>query len=95
MPGNERILSIFFVDSETGWIAGDGDIFKTTDGGENWEIQLEKDYWSLYSVFFTSKDTGWVVGDGSEGEGYYGYKSIILNVLFYPFYKPRDRLDCW
>lgn len=45
-PGQD-LISIFFIDSLNGWAYGtppylqvSGDLFKTTDGGNNWEFQI-------------------------------------------------------
>ncbi len=53
--------SLFFTDDETGFVAGYGVIFKTTDGGTEWQLTEAKgDFFQ--SVFFTSALTGYAVG---------------------------------
>ncbi len=39
-----------------------GYIYRTTDGGETWEIQFSTEQ-ALFDVYFIDKQTGWVVGD--------------------------------
>lgn len=39
--GAGQLYCIEFLDSLNGWIGGSGRILRTTNGGENWEIQLE------------------------------------------------------
>jgi photosystem II stability/assembly factor-like uncharacterized protein len=59
-----NLLSVYFIDSNTGWAVGDvGTILRTIDGGSNWIIQTNITTNSLRSVYFTDSDTGWVVGD--------------------------------
>ena len=61
--------SVRFVNS-IGWIAGynsstgKGIILKTTDGGVNWESQLNKISPWLNSIYILNDLTGWAVGEG-------------------------------
>jgi hypothetical protein len=64
----DEFYSVFFIDSNTGWIAGKnaqmskGLIYKTTDGGNDW-LLLRNDTLKTYaSVFFADADNGWVSG---------------------------------
>jgi len=62
--------SVFFVDNLNGFVVGGNPsndsiatILKTTDGGDNWQIQKDTfGYW-LNSVYFINIDTGFAVGD--------------------------------
>jgi photosystem II stability/assembly factor-like uncharacterized protein len=68
-PSINNLYSVYFTDTDTGYIVGgylqgQNDILKTTDGGENWESQTSGITGCLYSVHFPSKDTGYAVGDG-------------------------------
>ena len=65
-PTSNRLSEICFIDDTTGWIAGEkGTILKTTDGGQNWELQNSgTDKW-LWSVCFTDRDNGWAGGNGA------------------------------
>jgi photosystem II stability/assembly factor-like uncharacterized protein len=58
--------SVFFINSQTGWITSDvlyGKciVIKTTDGGINWNPQYS-DSSILYSIQFVNSQTGWIVG---------------------------------
>jgi photosystem II stability/assembly factor-like uncharacterized protein len=56
-----------FIDSQTGWIAGDnGTILKTTNGGTTWSPLTSGLSQDLYAVFFINSSTGWVTGDGGK-----------------------------
>jgi len=71
-----ELNSIYFINSQTGWAVGGQGVgnylyvfAKTTNGGENWEIEslMGLNFFGswLSSVYFTDINTGWVVG--SEG----------------------------
>ena len=63
------LTSVYFVDANTGFITEQDlkTIYKTTDGGENWNSRtLGPDYYDMYSVHFSSVDTGYVVGSGGK-----------------------------
>lgn len=56
------LRSIYFVDSETGWIVGSkGTIFKTSDSGDSWQRIEWKSSDLIRDVFFLNKDTGWIL----------------------------------
>jgi photosystem II stability/assembly factor-like uncharacterized protein len=58
------LSSVFFTDSNTGYIAGDsGIILKTINGGTDWISQNLGTLNALSSVFFADIATGYVVGD--------------------------------
>ncbi|MCB0598578.1 MAG: hypothetical protein KDD28_31175, partial [Phaeodactylibacter sp.] len=60
---------IHFVDENNGWVIGNsgsnGRLYHTTDGGENWELQLSmfRDY---DDVFFLTPHTGWVAAEDNS-----------------------------
>ena len=55
---------IYFIDVNNGWIVGaNGKIFKTTDGGVNWNTQSSSISLDLFSVDFIDQNSGWIVGD--------------------------------
>lgn len=57
-----QIGEMFFLDDFTGWISGPGSgVYKTTDGGENWEKLANSDD-IRGSIFFLDNDTGWYFG---------------------------------
>jgi photosystem II stability/assembly factor-like uncharacterized protein len=58
-----NLHSVFFINSQTGYIAGDsGLVLKTTDGGTVWTPATPVTHVNLYCVSFSS-DTGFVFGD--------------------------------
>ncbi|OGY97589.1 MAG: hypothetical protein A3A43_00055 [Candidatus Liptonbacteria bacterium RIFCSPLOWO2_01_FULL_56_20] len=61
------VQEVFFVSSSTGWAAtGNDDVYKTTDGGANWTIQMNDAGGSssagINSLHFTDSSTGWWTG---------------------------------
>jgi photosystem II stability/assembly factor-like uncharacterized protein len=66
---SDSFSSVFFVDDQTGWVAGalggKGVILATTDGGKTWARQYTDDA-SVGHLQFISASIGWaVVGEGS------------------------------
>ncbi len=60
--------SIFFIDRDSGWIAGqEGTVARTTDGGENW-IGSKVDSVDFKGIYFMNCNYGWIVG--KEGRIY-------------------------
>jgi len=58
---SSRTDDIWFVDRLTGWaVNSDGNILKTTDGGETWAIQLTAPGVYFRCVGFADGNTGWV-----------------------------------
>jgi photosystem II stability/assembly factor-like uncharacterized protein len=71
MPGT-TFKSVYFVNNNTGWTVGNqGLVYKTTNGGTNWNGQTVSSY-DLESVYFFDSNTGWIVG----GE-WYGIQLIM------------------
>lgn len=57
------IHAVFFLNSKLGWAVGDrGVIWRTTNGGKNWERQTVQTNASLRSVSFVDPNHGWAVG---------------------------------
>ncbi len=55
--------AVCFVDSLTGWAAGDNyTIRKTTDGGQSWMSQSFGQAGDWADIFFVNADTGWLAG---------------------------------
>ena len=64
---------LYFVNPSTGWtstyLSGGSDIYKTTDGGNNWNLQYStSDFRIIYNFCFLNENTGWAVG----------YRELIL-----------------
>jgi photosystem II stability/assembly factor-like uncharacterized protein len=62
-----KIGAIFFIDSKTGWILGEGKVFKTIDGGKKWQASSlpidSKVQISFFSgdIHFVNEKVGWVL----------------------------------
>jgi photosystem II stability/assembly factor-like uncharacterized protein len=55
--------SVYFVDPQTGWVAGsNGIILHTTDGGLSWQRQNSGITEELRDIFFLDRSRGWIVG---------------------------------
>ncbi len=70
LPGTDCVGGMFFLDDMTGWVVGCdywgelGRIYKTEDGGDNWEEQSYDETNILMDVCFVDEMTGWAVGEG-------------------------------
>ena len=61
-PTDKLLRHVFFVDSATGWCAGeDGIIFHTMDGGLNWEEQNSTVSTFIVALFFLDENLGWAL----------------------------------
>ena len=69
-PFTSRHNDLYFVAPDTGWVVnGNGEIYKTLDGGDAWSLQLRKNNAHFRSVGFVNSQRGWAgnVGDGEFG----------------------------
>ena len=64
-----NLYGVYFVDSFSGWVVTGGPatydrscIYRTIDGGQAWELQLEKPEFDFRGITFTSKINGIVLG---------------------------------
>jgi photosystem II stability/assembly factor-like uncharacterized protein len=63
VSNEEPLASIYFLDENYGWAVGAmSTIMKTSDGGNNWTIQMSGTGYEFEDVYFINRDTGWVVG---------------------------------
>ena len=54
---------VYFFNREVGWICGNGGtLFKTNDGGLNWEIRTAGTNLDLIKIKFANDRIGWIVG---------------------------------
>jgi photosystem II stability/assembly factor-like uncharacterized protein len=58
-PDHSVLRSAFFYNLTNGWIAGDGSILRTHDGGQHWDI-VRQDLFPYQEVFFATEQLGWV-----------------------------------
>ncbi len=62
-PTVGTLSAVQFVDSNTGWAAGDnGAILATKDGGTTWSLQDSGTDTYLYDLHFIDAKTGWITG---------------------------------
>ena len=58
-----NFMDIFFINENEGWICGKKKVFRTSDGGDNWETHnLPGQYLSTASIYFINTETGWACG---------------------------------
>jgi len=62
--GGNLLNAIQFVNSSTGWLAGDsGILYRTTDAGANWQPVSAGTSNDLFGLSFVDPTHGWMVGD--------------------------------
>jgi len=70
VSGYWDLWEVFFTDQMNGWVTSSNGLLKTTDGGLNWDEQIEGRFESIY---FINENEGWA---SIEGIGY-GYGKIL------------------
>ena len=60
---DEPLWDIYFVNEQTGFTLDWGRIFKTSNGGVNWNIIKTCNYNSPTISYFVNPLTGWIIGD--------------------------------
>ena len=76
------------MNSNTGWIESDFDLYKTTDGGFNWQMQVS----SVYDFFFVNENFGWYINSNQifkstdGGESWISQNSGTNNSLHSVFF---------
>jgi photosystem II stability/assembly factor-like uncharacterized protein len=67
---DKNLRAIYFVDSMTGWAAGDaGVVYRTTDGGKNWKPLLSGAAANINFIYFIDWNHGWMLGESSGRSG--------------------------
>ncbi|MCI0515055.1 YCF48-related protein [candidate division KSB1 bacterium] len=62
-PTSNQMVSLHFIDHQTGWAVGEyGTILKTTDGGNNWRMIPVPWLTRLLDVYFPTPTVGYIVG---------------------------------
>jgi hypothetical protein len=56
------VVSVYFIDANTGYAAGGGQLIKTIDGGNTWNYTESGINSGLYSIFFIDANKGYAVG---------------------------------
>ncbi len=77
---DKNLRALHFVDSMTGWAAGDaGAIYRTTDGGRSWKPLLSGVSANINFVYFLDWNHGWMIGDSTskDDEG----ETVLLSTI--------------
>lgn len=80
LPANLR--GVFFNNERQGWVVGDskgaGEIHRTIDGGQSWQLQKRIEGFELsglHSIWFADGKAGWAVGEAQQG-------GVVQGVIF-------------
>jgi photosystem II stability/assembly factor-like uncharacterized protein len=66
VESEKNLRVIHFVDSMTGWAAGDaGAVYRTTDGGKTWKPLLSGAAANINFIYFVDWNHGWMLGETS------------------------------
>jgi len=61
---DKNLRAIYFVDSMTGWAAGDaGAVYRTTDGGRSWKPLLSAVATNINFIYFIDWNHGWMLSE--------------------------------
>lgn len=59
------IESVAFADDNNGWgVSNNGRIYRTTNGGDSWNMESDMNGNSLFGIRFANRNRGWAVGRG-------------------------------
>jgi photosystem II stability/assembly factor-like uncharacterized protein len=65
---SHALFSVFFIDSQRGWVGGEDIAYRTTDDGSNWSIQSPLFGGQFFSIHFNNISNGWMAGSHRTGE---------------------------
>jgi photosystem II stability/assembly factor-like uncharacterized protein len=78
---DKNLRAVHFVDTMTGWAAGDaGAVYRTTDGGRTWKPLLSGVSANINFIHFLDWNHGWMIGESTrkdENEG----ETMLLNTI--------------
>jgi photosystem II stability/assembly factor-like uncharacterized protein len=76
---DKNLYAVQFTDANNGFVVGDsGTILRTTDAGNNWEIQPNETTLPLNDIFFLDENNGWIAGGYANTGQIFWTKEIIL-----------------
>lgn len=92
--GDKLVSTLFFVDENNGYAGtsyGGGDIMRTVDGGQNWEVVFSGNEF-ISDIFFTSETKGWALHsssiihtkNGTDWETSGAESNNYLNAMHFP-----------
>ena len=81
---DEKLSKVFFINQDTGIAIGyyggtNGQIYRTANGGRNWQITQTTDNNIFSSIFFLNENIGWVAGYNRMGFG----QDIVISAVAY------------
>ena len=59
----EGLKSLFFLNSNLGWIVGNEILVNTVNGGRNWTASTIENYKGFNFIHFVDEKNGWILGD--------------------------------
>lgn len=98
---NETLRSVYFLNENTGYVAGAlGGIYKTENGGQTWTTQTSGVTLPIYGIYFIDANKGFAVGGDAScgGTGCVPPGGFILQTLnggqtWTQIYTPADKID--
>ena len=77
-PTTLNLYKLFFIDTSTGWVAGDsGFVAKTTNAGQTWTRQNTAVTQSIVDIFMLNAQTGWALANVIDSN--FNYWTVILS----------------
>ncbi|HEV2666216.1 MAG TPA: YCF48-related protein, partial [Blastocatellia bacterium] len=76
----ENLRAVYFLDSTTGWAAGDaGAVYRTTDGGRDWKPQSPGSDADINFIYFIDLNHGWALGkSGAKTSDANGGENVLF-----------------